>query len=164
MSYKIISTERQPRKNGGPRIVHTVECEVDGCSNTLKIRQPEIKNKKRFLCITHAHTKRPFEAIYNKFLNEWRELEKDLTYEDFIEFCKNESCHYCLTQIIRSEYPTVSGKYISSAYYLDRMDCEKGYLKNNLVSCCTKCNISRSNRYTYEEWYGMTKFYRDKDA
>lgn len=160
MSYKIISTEKQPRKNGGPRITHIIQCNIEGCLSTLRVRQSELKNKKEFLCISHAHTKRPFESLLNTMKNDHRKLENNITYEQFIEFTKIKNCHYCLSTINWIEYSVVKGEFKSNAYYLDRVDNDKGYTNDNVVVCCTKCNIARGNRYSYEEWFGMTEYFR----
>jgi len=50
----------------------------------------------------------------------------------------------------------------SRSYKLDRMNNDSGYTKDNCVVCCWKCNQSKGNRYTYEEWYGMTAYFREK--
>lgn len=34
---------------------------------------------------------------------------------------------------------------------LDRIDNDKGYTIDNVVSCCGDCNLTRGNRWTYEE-------------
>ena len=50
-----------------------------------------------------------------------------------------EPCHYC-------SFPHDRG-----GVGLDRLDNEKGYLLDNVVSCCYECNVARSDHFTYEE-------------
>lgn len=157
MSDKIIRIEKQIRKSGGPRTIHIYKCKVDSCNKEIKVRSG---SKSSRLCSTHSHTKRPFESVYNSIMRDIRGYVNELTYEEFIEFTKNKECHYCDSLIIRTEYSTISGSYISRAYFLDRKDLQKGYTKTNLVTCCTRCNLARGNRYTYEEWLGMTEYFR----
>jgi hypothetical protein len=35
-----------------------------------------------------------------------------------------------------------------------------GYVEVNVVGCCKRCNIAKGNRFTYDEWYGMTEYFR----
>lgn len=34
---------------------------------------------------------------------------------------------------------------------LDRLDSAKGYVKDNVVSCCVECNVAKSDRFSVEE-------------
>lgn len=160
MSNQIISIERQQRKSGGPRKVLILKCFT--CDNTIKVRSGEFTKKEKHLCKVCSHIKLPYESIFNSLKNDWRKVGFSLTYEDFIELVKITKCHYCYSEIERVPYATVEGKYKSRAYFLDRKDNDKGYSVENCVVCCTKCNRARSDKYTYEEWYEMNKYFRDK--
>lgn len=43
------------------------------------------------------------------------------------------------------------------AYNLDRKDNSKGYSIKNCVVCCTVCNLTRGNRFTYEQFLEIGK-------
>lgn len=159
---KAIRIEKQPRKSGGPRTVYIFKCKIFDCYNEIKARSGKDLLLRSGTCIIHSHRKKPFESIYNSLCNDDRNLKIDLTYDQFIEFTKIKKCHYCNYTIKWIEYPTIAGKFISNAYYLDRKDCDVGYSKYNCVVCCTRCNRGRSNAYTYQEWYGMTEYLRKK--
>jgi hypothetical protein len=62
-----------------------------------------------------------------------KNLEFELTLQDF-EDNWNKECHYC-------------GDTIQTIGF-DRIDSSKGYVKNNLVLCCTTCNSMKSNLST----------------
>lgn len=162
MSNKVIQNQileiiRQPRKSGGPRIVYKCKCLT--CDRIVKIRKAE-SHKYTGKCMRCSHIKRPFESLFMSLKNDWRKLKNELTYETFLEFTKQKNCHYCLANINWQEYSIVDGKYITRAVYLDRKDNDIGYIIDNLAVCCTKCNRAKSNKYTYEEWYGMTEYFR----
>lgn len=59
-----------------------------------------------------------------------KELQFELTIQDFQDNW-NKNCHYCGDAI-----PTIG---------FDRLDSNKGYIKDNLVLCCTTCNTMKSN-------------------
>lgn len=159
----IISIEKQIRKNGGPRTVYVIKCQTENCKNILKIRKSDVKNKLG-VCLSCQNKKRPFESIYNGFLKTAKETNRktDITFEDFLEYTKIKFCHYCKNKINWIEYGTVNGENISRSYFLDRKDSSINYYKINVVVCCTRCNRGKNSLFSYEEWFGMTKFLRDK--
>lgn len=100
--------------------------------------------------------KRKYERVFNNFKRLNRDKENTITYDQFLEFCNDSKCHYCLIEVKRTEYGTGS-----MAYFLDRKDNNIGYTKENCVTCCSKCNYTKSNKYTYVEWFGMTEYFRN---
>lgn len=95
--------------------------------------------------------KRPFEWTYNRLLKSSRQKHQvDLTYEEFLEFTKISECHYCDATIEWAPHATRQRN--GCFYYLDRKDNALGYTKANCVVCCTRCNWSKSDRFTYEQW------------
>lgn len=161
MSGKIISNtfirkEVTHRKKAGPRYTYIYKC-LD-CDEEIKIRS-DYKNHSG-KCQSCSHVKLPFESVYNRLRKSHRKLEVNLTYKEYLEFTKIENCYYCFQKIPWNKYATINGKFISSSYFLDRKDNTLGYSTDNCVQCCTRCNRARSNKYTYEEWYGMTEYFR----
>jgi hypothetical protein len=47
-------------------------------------------------------------------------------------------------------------------HQLDRKDNHLGYLPGNVAPCCGRCNAAKGSRYSYEEWWGMTAYFRDR--
>lgn len=139
------------------------ECIVEGCTNLIKIKENSrwVRSGKCGVC---AYRKPPFVALFNRFLNSAKHEKKEvsLTFGEFLEFTKQTKCHYCHSTLDWKPYYTVNNEYVGGAYYLDRKDNNIGYHKENIVACCTKCNIAKGSRFLYEEWYGMTKYFRDK--
>jgi 5-methylcytosine-specific restriction endonuclease McrA len=154
---KAVSIYTNIRKNGGPRHTYTFKCPQ--CPNTFKIRSDALK-KATGLCGSCSHKKKPYESLYNSLIKDHRKIKIELTYDEFLEFTKITECHYCLDKINREPYSTLNGKFSSRAYFLDRKNNNGPYSYSNCVVCCTKCNLAKGNRYTYEEWYGMTHYFR----
>lgn len=100
-----------------------------------------------------ARNLKPFEALYHVLINEASRKEKiiELSFEEFLEFTKEQKCHYCSVPLIWSERINRSIEpYIGTN--LDRKDNSKGYSKENCVACCDLCNKTRGNKFTYEEF------------
>ena len=58
----------------------------------------------------------------------------EITFDEFVKIV-NKPCHYC------------GGE----GYGIDRLDNTVGYLKNNIVSCCSMCNFMKQ-KYTEEDF------------
>lgn len=104
---------------------------------------------------------RPYEALFNQ-AKKWALRDNQiwqLQYEEFFDLSRHQVCHYCLAPVFFAKYCT--GKN-GRKYNLDRMDNNVGYVFGNVVVCCTRCNYAKGARYTYEEWYNMTDYFRKK--
>jgi hypothetical protein len=103
---------------------------------------------------------RPYEWLYNTLVREANErmLEIDIAYTDFVEFTRSTHCHYCDGEVWWKTYSEerMRGKHTRS-YNLDRKDNLLGYLKSNVVVCCTRCNRAKNNLFTYDEWVRIGK-------
>ena len=73
-----------------------------------------------------------------------RDLPFRISLEEFSEFW-NLPCTYCGEKI-----ETIG---------LDRVDPEIGYIKSNLIPCCSFCNISKRNKTVEEFFKKITKIY-----
>lgn len=109
------------------------------------------ENRRTGGCRSCANRRRalPYQTIYKKMRNHAtsRGLEIAISFEEFVEFTKVTSCSYCGADIKWSQR---TGK--STAYNLDRIDCARGYTKDNVVVACPLCNRTRSNSFTVEEF------------
>lgn len=90
-----------------------------------------------------------YQYQYNRTLNrrygmlkleaKSRKLDCTLTIEEYSVSISSNKCHYCGNKLNE----TGSG--------LDRINNCKGYILNNVVSCCYRCNIVKGNHFTYKE-------------
>ena len=154
-----ISVDIKQKPDGGMRATYTFICSHPGCTSKIKARQDYLK-RSTGLCKTHVHRKNPFESTYHQLIRDDRGFNNTLTYEEFLTKTNQKNCHYCLFKINWQPYSFVLGEFTTRAYFLDRKDCQLGYTDHNTVVCCTRCNRARGNRFTYEEWFGMTQFLR----
>lgn len=102
--------------------------------------------------------KRPYEWLYNILKSKGVQKGKwlDLSFEEFLEFTKITTCHYCWETVVWRPHDKKSG----SAYNLDCKDNILGYTKLNLVVCCGRCNAGKSDKFTYNEWVEIGKCIR----
>jgi hypothetical protein len=106
-----------------------------------------------------ARRKRPFESLYNSlvYTSKSRHIELSLTYEDLLSFVGTPDCHYCGGVI--GWHPYYSSR-AGVSTNLDRKDSGQGYSKENCVVCCSRCNLGKGDRFTYEEWLEIGKVIR----
>lgn len=67
-----------------------------------------------------------------------RGIECNLTAEEF-DSTVTQNCAYCGTPPNK----TVKNSSRKPYHGLDRIDSRKGYIKNNIVACCSKCNFAK---------------------
>ena len=63
----------------------------------------------------------------------------DITFEEFLQIRSTGICHYCKNELS----PTAPN--------IDRLDSTKGYVKDNCVACCLRCNTIKRDLLTPEE-------------
>lgn len=92
----------------------------------------------------HARTGE-YAPTYAKFLYQARKrkLEVTITQIEYLEL-RSLPCHYC-----GGELPVFGTG-------VDRVDSGKGYVTGNTVSCCSICNIAKSD-LTWEEFIGWVE-------
>jgi len=98
-------------------------------------------------CYRAHHKLRPFEALYNVLVKLAKaRTTVSLTYAEFVKFTTINRCHYCDDKVVWKPYSTANG------YKLDRRDNKVGYTMDNCVVCCARCNRSKSDHFSYDEW------------
>lgn len=136
------------------------------CPNEIRCRSTYL-NTHSGKCISCSKKGPEYLSIYNSMKNssKKRKMEFKLSFKEFLTFTKINNCHYCNEVILWSKNILAPCKShtikTNEKYYLDRKNNLIGYIKNNLVTCCTRCNMAKGNRYSYKEWYGMTAYFRN---
>lgn len=84
--------------------------------------------------------------LYLKCDAKRRNLELDLTLEEYAKLIEPNICYYNCGNPLS---PTCSG--------LDRLNNYKGYTVTNVIPCCRNCNVMRNNVLTSEETAEVVK-------
>lgn len=146
--------------------VYTFKCKESDCNNLIEAHKYDLKkltgrcrkcsDKNTGRLSVERNAKEPYRALYNKFIYDRDRFaqKSDISFADFLEFTKINNCHYCngeITWAIKALYRN------GYRYNLDRKDNVLGYLKCNVVTCCWKCNETKSDRFTYEQFIKIGK-------
>lgn len=127
----------------------------DNCGIEFKVEKNNLFRRKTKSCqkcssylgLRKINIKPKYQGLLTKIKNSAKKknLNFNLTLDDILFFTEISNCHYCETVINWNSKN-------NNRYNLDRKDNSQGYNKDNLVVCCWKCNNTRSNLYTYEEF------------
>ncbi len=138
-----------------------VQCE---CGRTNKVRSSDLhlyKTKQCANCSGIGVRKNQYTVAFNGLLKSAkdRKIEVAITIEDYRIIAEStDICHYCNATLMWVKY---SGRGSSNAYNLDRKDFKQGYILDNIVPCCKRCNRGKMNLWSYEEWRRMTACFRE---
>lgn len=104
------------------------------------------------------------EAIFNELFRQYtvgaktRGLEISITREEAIELFR-KNCHYCGGMSARK---SKARPHLTSflANGIDRLDSNAGYVKSNVVPCCTVCNFAKREMSERDFLSWVTRVYR----
>jgi hypothetical protein len=123
----------------------------EGCGAEIRVSYGQLYTSTG-KCACCVQRKKPYQHLHGMLIAtaRHRSIDVDLTYDEFLEFTKVETCTYCNSPIEWEMWSSGRERY-SKAYNLDRKDNAKGYSKDNCVVCCTACNFIRRDELTHEE-------------
>jgi len=84
---------------------------------------------------------------------ETRKLEWNLADDQFFALTQ-QNCHYCGAAPRPKIGRNSNGAFVCNG--IDRIDNKKGYTTENIVPCCTPCNLAKRNR-SYQEFIEWLK-------
>lgn len=134
------------------------------CGKNVNVRGTYLKNKltKSCGCINKSrksHGEANFNSIYYHYKRRSLKANRifNISKDEFKNITKKD-CYYCGQ--IPSTVTHTQNKGINTGYYvyngIDRIDSSKGYIINNIVSCCPNCNYAKSD-LTKNEFFDMIK-------
>lgn len=115
------------------------KCRVDGCE-TLTSGQEGYCNKHRDLAVYRRY------KVLKDSARRKGGLEFDITLSEYEKLVEPHSCYYC------------KGPLNKTGHNLDRLDNTRGYTKDNVVPCCSKCNTLKGERFQPEQTLLLVDF------
>jgi hypothetical protein len=154
---KLIAIEVAGKNNNGDKFMWKCKCD---CGNEEFIALGTNLTQGRTTscgCSRRGNTNVRFEFGEAAFNNLWynyhmnaknRGIDFLLSREEF-RFLTQEKCFYCgIGPEQKAGTETSNGYYIYNG--IDRVDNKIGYISENVVSCCKKCNFRKSDMTTEE--------------
>jgi len=133
------------------RRIVKVQCD---CGKIKELYYFQIKKMKSCGCQSfHDKPYKKKKRYYGyKYSAKERGLEFTLEFEDFCKLTE-KNCYYCNSIPKTKIFPEAKSLININNYYngLDRINNEKGYIIDNLVTCCIICNRAKC-KLTYYEW------------
>jgi hypothetical protein len=115
------------------------------------------KCKKRILSVNNFESK-DLELVCAKSLLSrlkkrylYKGLTSNLNVDEVLELFKSK-CHYC--GVLNSNKYIYKQPFFTHIFYyngIDRINSKKGYIKGNVLPCCKKCNLAKSDM-KYDEF------------
>lgn len=122
-----------------------------------------IKNRNKIRKHDRFYSLTP-NGIYSHLKAGAKENKKlfNISKEDFISWYnfQEQECHYC-KRTIKDTNKDSNKKY--NRLSIDRIDNNKGYILNNIVLSCTRCNLIKSNIFTYNQMFKIIEILKEKE-
>lgn len=78
----------------------------------------------------------------------------ELSFEEFLVMV-NSKCHYCGSKPVKKIYNKTKNRF-AVINGIDRVDSSKGYVKSNIVPCCSMCNLMK-NKHSAKDFINHVK-------
>lgn len=90
--------------------------------------------------------------------------EVGFTKNEFLEWYSEQSkqCTYCCRTIEEVKMVDDGLLLYSNQLSIDRKDNEKGYVPNNIVLSCFRCNLIKGNFFTYEQMIRVGELVKER--
>ena len=131
------------------------ECQCD-CGNIKNIdgRSLRRKSTKSCGCLVKETASKLYslpngEAAFNRLFNRYKNTSKKRNFifalsKEKFKLITEQNCFYCGNKP-KNISKNIYGKGNIIYNGIDRVDSSKGYIENNIVTCCEKCNQAKSN-------------------
>jgi len=147
-------------------MAHRLWIAVCDCGNYTKVRSGALRHRVKPIrscgcLIAETHRIRPYESLYNRLrrIAKKQKHKCALGFKQFVDFTKTTNCHYCHAPVEWVKY-SIGATKGAGGYKIDRKDNTKGYSKENCVVCCSSCNRTKGDRFTYEQFVQIGKVIR----
>jgi len=129
-------------KNGNKLWLCTCSCGKETVARATRIRSGKTKSCG---CFISESNKVNYYSLYRraKSAAKSRNISFSLTVDQFIKLI-SANCYYCNKEPEKTLYRRDKNKTPIAKYMgIDRLDNDKGYLADNCVTCCSRCNTAK---------------------
>lgn len=161
--YLTVVEQIESNKRGDTRF----KCKCK-CGNEVNIKGANLRSghTKSCGCLRRAKDVNGVSAL-NRIVNAYRQnaRSKGIIFElsnDDVKHLIFQNCHYCNkspSQIERSKHTDTVVLYTG----IDRVDSTKGYIKDNVVPCCERCNYAK-NAFSEKMFLNRIKIIAEREA
>lgn len=142
----------------------------ESCGKDCRVRNDVYKHRKGLCidCVYENKSKKYQEKVdlelvganimFDRFNKRYSKkgLNCNIKGKELLELLKSD-CHYCGQEPSNSlEYKQKYFSYSFKYNGLDRVNSSKGYIKGNVVPCCKKCNLAKSDM-SYQDFINHIK-------
>lgn len=128
------------------------------CGNTIELRCARIANVISPSCGCYF-VERSKAALINGQYRNYRQCAKrkklkfEISRKQFDELI-NSKCFYCGIEPLPFSWKMRNKQFHGVMNGIDRIDSNKGYVKNNIVACCKHCNRAkwRMTQKEFQDW------------
>jgi len=94
-----------------------------------------------------------------KTTSKFRNIELAISEKDFINWYDNQEkkCHYCNRTLEEIKQDNREQDKHKTKMSIDRKDNDRGYITDNIVLACTRCNLIKGNYFTEQEMLKIGK-------
>lgn len=171
--WTVIGYAERERKDGHTYLV--VKCL---CGKTSELRESDLRNRKTSQCASCAaktaarlriidDKEYTINTVYGYYKKSAR--SRDISFEINKEFFRDfifENCYYCGISPSNKLDRRIEDREAVKYNGLDRMDPSRGYIPDNLVTCCGTCNQAKASMTASEffEWIARVAEYTLRSA
>ena len=126
-----------------------MRCGEEHCQNLILFSSARFirdgTNRRCKRCNAKTNRLRPYEAAYNYLVGSAakRRIPVEITYEEFVILLrKSTACYYCASKLPIKEYSSRNSVRVSKTS-IDRLDNDLGYTRDNTVTACACCNLTK---------------------
>ncbi len=169
---KVISFSGYPKNracwnclcNCGNLVVVMAQSLLDGSTSSCGCKNDDDLKRLNRKVAGHASWQRLYRNYIRRSLD--KDLELDVSLEEFKTLCTKE-CYYCgqlpkrVNAVMAQKFMSADGKARQwiEANGLDRVDNSRGYTKDNVRSCCIRCNKAKLDQTENDFYLWLEKAY-----
>ena len=173
--WTVIEVAKAPKNIKGRHVYWKCKCE---CGTERIVSGASLRKMRTISCGCVTKTRKGFQiASFNRLYTNYRLSARKrnipfLLSKELFKTITKQNCYYCG---IKPKQEVTNSRGSNGVYIyngIDRINSSKGYVKDNIVPCCTQCNCAKLNhsQQNFLSWVERVynhsiknKFYKEKN-